>query len=88
MNPLSTLSLVNVTISSTYVYLILPKPSSPTAVLVDEIGAGLRYACVDWKAYWVVFGRDEAVVGIGTGGSLGVVSYECQYDSTHHWIRE
>ena len=82
------LSLVNVNTSSTYVYPILPKPSSPTAVLVDEIGIGLRCACVDWKACWIVFGRDKAVVGIGTGGSLGVVNYECQYDSAHHWIRE
>lgn len=71
-----TLSLVIVTTSSTYVYPILPKPSSPTAVLVDEIGAGLRCACIDWKSRWVVLGRDEAVVGIGSGGRLGVVSYE------------
>lgn len=71
-----TLSLVIVTTSSTYVYPILPKPSSPIAVLVDEIGAGLRCACVDWKARWVVLGRDEAVVGVGSGGRLGVVSYE------------
>lgn len=70
------LSLVIVTTSATYVYPILPKPSSPTAVLVDEMGAGLRCACVDWKARWVVLGRDEAVVGVGSGGRLGVVSYE------------
>ena len=78
-NSLPTLSLVIVTTSSTYVYPILPKPSSPTAVLVDEIRAGLRCACVDWKACWVVLGRDEAVVGVGSGGRLGVVSYEGQY---------
>ncbi|KAF8432962.1 hypothetical protein L210DRAFT_3614219 [Boletus edulis BED1] len=78
-----TLSLVIVTTSSTYVYPILPKPSSPTAVLVDEIGAGLRCACVDWKSRWVVLGRDEAVVGIGCGGRLGVVSYEGPKSSLH-----
>lgn len=76
-----TLSLVIVTTSATYVYPILPKPSSPTAVLADEIGAGLRCACVDWKARWVVLGRDEAVVGVGSGGRLGVVSYEGQSHS-------
>ena len=74
-----TLSLIIVTTSSTYVYPILPKLSSPTATLVDEIGAGLRCACVDWKARWVVLGRDEAVVGVGSGGRLGVVSYEGQH---------
>lgn len=76
LNAAPTLSLVIVTTSATYVYPILPKLSSPTAILVDEIGAGLRCACVDWKARWVVLGRDEAVVGVGNGGRLGVVSYE------------
>ncbi|KAN0090676.1 hypothetical protein V8E55_004242 [Tylopilus felleus] len=78
-----TLSLLIVTTSSTYIYPILPKPSSPTAVLVDEIGAGLRCACVDWKLRWVVLGRDEAVIGIGSGGRLGVVSYEGRKSSLH-----
>ncbi|KAF8551497.1 hypothetical protein OG21DRAFT_1499077 [Imleria badia] len=82
-NPPPTLSLVIVTTSSTYVYPILPKPSSPTAVLVDEIGAGLCCACVDWKSRWVVLGRDEAVVGIGSGGRLGVVSYEGRKSSLY-----
>ena len=76
-----TLSLVTVTTASTYVYPILPKPSSPTVVLVDEIGAGLRCACVDWNSCWYVLSRDEVVVGIGSGGRLGVVSYEGQYDA-------
>jgi hypothetical protein len=49
-----TLLLVTVTTLSTYVYPILPKPSSPTAVLFNEIGAGLRCACIDWKSRWVV----------------------------------
>ncbi|KAG9316168.1 hypothetical protein JVU11DRAFT_2188 [Chiua virens] len=79
----STLSLIIVTTSSTYVYPLLPKPSSPTAVLVDEIGAGLRCACVDWKARWVVLGRDEAAVGVGSGGRLGVVSYEGRKSSLY-----
>ncbi|KAH0827300.1 hypothetical protein J3R83DRAFT_3923 [Lanmaoa asiatica] len=78
-----TLSLVIVTTSATYVYPILPKPSSPTAALVDEIGASLRCACVDWKARWVVLGRDEAVVGVGSGGRLGVVSYEGRKSSLY-----
>ena len=78
-NPLPTLSLVIIT-TSTYVHPILPRPSSPTAVLIDEIGAGLCCACVDWKSRWVVLGRDEAVVGIGSAGWLGVVSYEGQYN--------
>ncbi|KAF9220088.1 hypothetical protein BS17DRAFT_788227 [Gyrodon lividus] len=78
-----TLTLVIITTSSTYAYPILPKPSSPASFLVDEIGAGLRCACVDWKERWVVLGRDEAVVGVGSGGRLGVVSYEGPKLSLH-----
>ena len=73
-----TLPLVIVTTSSTYVYLILLKSSSHTPILIDEVGVGLRCTCVDWKSRWVVLGRDEAVVGSGSGGRLGVVSYEGQ----------
>jgi len=54
--------------------------SSPTAVFVDEIGAGLCRACVDWKSRWVILGRDEAVVSTGSARWLGVVSYGGQYN--------
>ncbi|KIJ62988.1 hypothetical protein HYDPIDRAFT_114138 [Hydnomerulius pinastri MD-312] len=70
------LTLLITTTSSTYAYPLLPKPSSPVSVLVDEIGAGLRCACVDWKERWVILGTDEAVVGIGSGGRVGVFSFE------------
>ncbi|KIJ21243.1 hypothetical protein PAXINDRAFT_96096 [Paxillus involutus ATCC 200175] len=82
-NPPPTLTLIIVTTSSTYAYSIQPKPSSPASLLVDEIGAGLRCACVDWKERWVVLGRYEAVVGVGSGGRSGVVSYEGPKLSLH-----
>ncbi|KIJ12896.1 hypothetical protein PAXINDRAFT_117658 [Paxillus involutus ATCC 200175] len=82
-NPPPTLTLIIITTSSTYAYPIQPKPSSPASLLVDEIGAGLRCACVDWKERWVVLGRDEAVVGVGSGGRSGVVSYEGPKLSLH-----
>ncbi|KAG9309131.1 hypothetical protein JVU11DRAFT_10838 [Chiua virens] len=75
-NILTTLSLVIVTTSSTDVYPLLQKPYSPTAVLVGEIRASLRCACIDWKARWVVLGQNEAVVGVGSGARLRGVSYE------------
>ncbi|KAH7890168.1 hypothetical protein F5I97DRAFT_645537 [Phlebopus sp. FC_14] len=71
-----TLTLLITTTSSTYSYPILPKPSSPTSVLVDETGTDLRCACVDWKERWVVLGRKEGVYAVGVGGRLGVVAFE------------
>ncbi|KAF9235208.1 hypothetical protein BU15DRAFT_78221 [Melanogaster broomeanus] len=82
-NSPQTLTLVIITTSSTYVYPILPKASSQASLLIDEIGAGLRCACVDWKERWIVLGRDEAVVGVGSGGRLGVVSFEGPKLSLH-----
>ncbi|KAF8839390.1 hypothetical protein BDN67DRAFT_990923 [Paxillus ammoniavirescens] len=82
-DPPPTLTLIIVTTSSTYAYSIQPKPSSPASLRVDEIGAGLQCACVDWKERWVVLGRYETVVGIGSGGRSGVVSYEGPKLSLH-----
>ena len=72
------LSLVVVATSSTYVYPILQKLLSLTAVLVEETGVGWCCMCVHWKSHWVVLGRAEAIVGIGSGSRLAVVSYKGQ----------
>jgi len=71
-----TLHLLITTTSSTYSYPLLPKVSSPSSVLVDETGAGLRCTCIDWKDRWAVVGRDEALYACAVGGRIGTYALE------------
>ncbi|KAI6129972.1 hypothetical protein EV401DRAFT_1851890 [Pisolithus croceorrhizus] len=70
------LHLLIITTSSTYSYPLIPKVSSPSSVLVDEIGAGLQCACVDWKGRWVTLGREEALYACAVGGRIGSYALE------------
>ncbi|KAI6030894.1 hypothetical protein F5J12DRAFT_903240 [Pisolithus orientalis] len=74
--PNPSLYLLIVTTSSTYSYPLIPKVSSPSSVLVDEIGAGLQCACIDWKGRWVTLGRDEALYACAVGGRIGSYALE------------
>lgn len=74
--PNPSLYLLIVTTSSTYSYPLIPKVSSPSSVLVDEIGAGLQCACTDWKGRWVTLGRDEALYACAVGGRIGSYALE------------
>ncbi|KAG6333301.1 hypothetical protein ID866_5788 [Astraeus odoratus] len=78
-----TLHLLITTTSSTYSYPLIPKVSSPSSALVDEIGAGLRCACVDWKERWAVVGRGEALYACAVGGRIGSYALEGEKFSLH-----
>ncbi|KAI6129765.1 hypothetical protein EDD16DRAFT_1543932 [Pisolithus croceorrhizus] len=77
------LHLLIITTSSTYSYPLIPKVSSPSSVLVDEIGAGLQCACVDWKGRWVTLGREEALYACAVGGRIGSYALEGEKKSLH-----
>ncbi|KAI5980734.1 hypothetical protein EDD15DRAFT_2431784 [Pisolithus albus] len=77
------LNLLIITTSSTYSYPLIPKVSSPSSVLVDEIGAGLQCACVDWKGRWVALGREEALYACAVGGRIGSYALEGEKKSLH-----
>ncbi|KAL4080725.1 hypothetical protein J3A83DRAFT_4423637 [Scleroderma citrinum] len=78
-----TLHLLITTTSSTYSYPLLPKVSSPSSALVDEIGAGLRCVCIDWKERWAVVGRDESLYACAVGGRIGTYALEGEKYSLH-----
>ncbi|KAI6114368.1 hypothetical protein F5141DRAFT_1106145 [Pisolithus sp. B1] len=77
------LHLLIITTSSTYSYPLIPKVSSPSSVLADEIGAGLQCACVDWKGRWVALGREEALYACAVGGRIGSYALEGEKKSLH-----
>lgn len=77
------LNLLIITTSSTYSYPLIPKVSSPSSVLVDEIGAGLQCACVDWKGRWVALGREEALYACAVSGRIGSYALEGEKKSLH-----
>ncbi|KAI6047551.1 hypothetical protein EDC04DRAFT_2618926 [Pisolithus marmoratus] len=76
-SPNPTLHLLIITTSSTYSYPLIPK------ALVDEIGAGLQCACVDWKGRWVTLGREEALYACAVGGRIGSYALEGEKKSLH-----
>ena len=45
-------------------------------MLVDETGAGLKCACIDWKERWAIVGRDEALYACAVGGRIGTYALE------------
>ena len=52
------------------------KGSGGAPVTVDEIGAGLGCATMDWKAHEVVVARDEAIYLCGTESRGACYAYE------------
>lgn len=57
--------------------------------MVDEIGAGLGCARMDWKARDMVVARDEAIYLCGTDGRGACYAYEGHKSSIHthrHYI--
>ena len=58
------------------------KGSGGTPITVDEIGAGLGCATMDWKAREVVVARDEAIYLCGTESRGACYAYEGECHST------
>ncbi|TBU46903.1 hypothetical protein BD309DRAFT_953173 [Dichomitus squalens] len=52
------------------------KGSGGTPAVVDEIGAGLGCAIMDWKAQEIVVARDEAIYLVGSESRGGCYAYE------------
>ena len=52
------------------------KGSGGTPAVVDEIGAGLGCAIMDWKAQEIVVARDEAIYLAGIESRGGCYAYE------------
>ena len=52
------------------------KGSGGTPAVVDEIGAGLGCAIMDWKAQEIVVARDEAIYLVGNESRGGCYAYE------------
>ncbi|KAG2041338.1 hypothetical protein BDR03DRAFT_979341 [Suillus americanus] len=67
------LHLFIVTTNSVYLYHVSGKGSGGSSVLLDDIGCGLGYAVMDWRA---VFARDEAVYAYGLQGKEPPYAYE------------
>ncbi|KAF8699748.1 hypothetical protein AX14_000902 [Amanita brunnescens Koide BX004] len=78
-----------VTTSHVLSYQVTGKGSGAQAAVVDEIGAGLGCARMDWKARDMVVARDEAIYLCGTDGRGACYAYEGHKSSIHthrHYI--
>ncbi|RPD67906.1 hypothetical protein L226DRAFT_517741 [Lentinus tigrinus ALCF2SS1-7] len=65
-----------VTTNRTLCYQASGKGSGGTPTVVDEIGAGLGCATMDWKAREIVVARDEAIYCCGTESRGACYAYE------------
>ncbi|KAI0672642.1 hypothetical protein C8Q78DRAFT_1137233 [Trametes maxima] len=65
-----------VTTSRVLCYQASGKGSGGTPTVVDEIGAGLGCATMDWKAHEIVVARDEAIYLCGTESRGPCYAYE------------
>ena len=68
--------LLFVTTNRVLCYQASGKGSGGTPITVDEIGAGLGCATMDWKAREVVVARDEAIYLCGTESRGACYAYE------------
>ena len=78
-----------VTTSHVLSYQVSGKGSGAQAAVVDEIGAGLGCARMDWKARHMVVAREEAIYLCGTDGRGACYAYEGHKSSIHthrHYI--
>ncbi len=81
-----------VTTNRTLCYQASGKGSGGTPTVVDEIGAGLGCATMDWKAREIVVARDEAIYLCGTESRGACYAYEgapmyellARVQATHH----
>ena len=65
-----------VTTNRTLCYQASGKGSGGAPAVVDEIGAGLGCATMDWKAREIVVARDEAIYRCGTESRGACYAYE------------
>ncbi|KAG1792048.1 uncharacterized protein HD556DRAFT_1537108 [Suillus plorans] len=72
------LHLFIVTTNSVYLYHVSGKGSRGSSVLLDDIGCGLGYVVMDWRAEKIVLARDEEVYAYGLQGRELPYGYEAR----------
>ncbi|KAG1872871.1 hypothetical protein C8R48DRAFT_670309 [Suillus tomentosus] len=73
------LHLFIVTTNSVYLYHVSGKGSRGSSVLLDDIGCGLGYVVMDWRAEKIVLARDEEVY------AYGLQEGSCHMVMKHQW---
>ncbi|TDL21592.1 hypothetical protein BD410DRAFT_789710 [Rickenella mellea] len=72
-----------VTINRVLCYQASGRGSGGTPVVVDEVGAGLGCAVMDWRQRNIIVARDEAIYMCSTDGRGPSVAYEGHKSSVH-----